>query len=205
MLRSLPNLISLLRMILVWPVVVLLLREQYGVALLVFTVAGASDGLDGFLAKRFGWKTRLGAILDPLADKLLLISCYLTLTWLTLSGKGPGIPVWLTATVIARDLVIVFGGLGYHLFVGRFDPAPSALSKLNTLAQITLVLAVMLQQSVLPLPSWMLTGLVYLVLVTTVASGLHYVVTWGWRAVGAGRGSGVGQALPDPGDERAKG
>jgi cardiolipin synthase len=181
MLRSLPNLISLLRILLVVPIVLLMLRQEYGAALLLFFLAGMSDGLDGFLAKRYGWKTRLGAILDPIADKLLLVSSYLALTWLGL------IPVWLTAMIIARDLTIVSGGLGYHLLIGPFEPAPSRISKLNTLAQLVLVVAVMFDQGVLPLYGWMLTGLVYLVLLTTVASGIHYVVIWGRRALQGGR------------------
>jgi cardiolipin synthase len=186
MLGSLPNLISLLRMLLVLPIVLFIFRQQYGIALLLFLLAGMSDGLDGFLAKRYGWKTRLGAILDPLADKLLLVSSYLALTWLGL------IPVWLTALVIARDLIIVSGGLGYRLLIGPFEPAPSRISKLNTLAQILLVVVVMFDQGVLALDAWMITGLVYLVLFTTTVSGLSYVVTWGRRALAAGRAGRAG-------------
>jgi cardiolipin synthase len=85
--------------------------------------------------------------------------------------------------IIVRDLIIVSGGLGYHLLIGPFEPAPSGISKLNTLAQLVLVVAVMFDRGVLPLYGWMLTGLVYLVLLTTVASGLHYVVIWGRRAL----------------------
>src|SRR3990172_3309285 len=102
-LKDIPNIISLLRMALVPPVVILLLNGYYGWALLVFVSAGLSDGLDGYLAKRFGWRSRLGAILDPLADKLLLVASYLTLGWL---GQ---LPLWLVAVVVGRDIVIVAG------------------------------------------------------------------------------------------------
>jgi cardiolipin synthase len=149
--------------------------------LLLFTVAGLSDGADGYLAKRYGWHSRVGAILDPLADKLLLTLSYLTLTWLSL------IPLWLTAAVILRDLLIVAGALSYHLLIGRFELAPSRLSKANTLLQIVLVVAVMLQQTFEPMPGWTITALVYLVLATTVLSGAHYVMVWSRQAIRAGR------------------
>jgi cardiolipin synthase len=181
MLRHLPNLLTLLRIALVLPVVVLLLREKYGTALLLFTIAGLSDGLDGYLAKRFDWKSRLGAILDPLADKALLVSSYLALAWLG------AIPVWLAVAVVTRDVIIVLGGLAYHMLVGRLQLAPANISRLNTLAQLLLVVVVMLDRSIAPLPHWVVAALIYLVLLTTIASGLNYVVVWGQRALVEGR------------------
>jgi cardiolipin synthase len=184
-LGHLPNAISLLRMVLVWPTLWALLDDRYGLALILFAVSGASDGLDGYLAKRYGWTTRLGAILDPLADKTLLVGTYVTLAWLG------AIPVWLTAVVVARDVVIVTGAVGYHLVVGRFDLAPSWLSKLNTLGQLVLVIAVMAHHGLFPLPEALVDLLVYGVLVTTVLSGADYVFTWGRRAWLAGRRGGT--------------
>lgn len=178
-LSLIPNIISVLRMLLVPPVVVLLLNGRYGVALLLFVIAGLSDALDGYLAKHCGWTSRLGAILDPLADKLLLVSSYLTLGWL---GH---LPIWLVALVAVRDLVIVGGGVAYHFKVSRFEPAPTVLSKLNTLAQILLIVSVLFAQGVWPLPAWVPSGLMYVVLITTVVSGLSYVWTWGIRALRA--------------------
>lgn len=183
MLRHLPNLLTLLRIALVFPVVVLLLHEKYGTALLLFVIAGLSDGLDGYLAKRFDWKSRLGAILDPLADKVLLVSSYLALASLR------AIPVWLAVTVVARDVIIVLGGVTYHLLVGRFQLHPTNVSKLNTLAQLLLVVVVMLDRSIAPLPHWVVAALIYLVLLTTIASGLNYVMVWGQRALAEGRAS----------------
>ncbi|MDE2089174.1 MAG: CDP-alcohol phosphatidyltransferase family protein, partial [Gammaproteobacteria bacterium] len=107
--RDLPNLISVLRMLLVLPVVALLMTEHYREALLLFGLAGLSDALDGFLAKRYGWTSRLGAVLDPLADKILLVSSYIALGWLRL------LPLWLVAAVIVRDLVIVIGAAVYWI------------------------------------------------------------------------------------------
>ena len=84
--RDIPNIITALRFLLVPPVVILLLQERFTAALIVFGVAGLSDGLDGFLARRFDWRSRLGGIMDPLADKLLVVSSFVTLGWLGLMG-----------------------------------------------------------------------------------------------------------------------
>ena len=108
-------------MVLVWPIVNALVTDRYVLALVLVAVAGISDGLDGFLAKRFDWRSRLGGLLDPLADKLLLVSTFVTLTFMTL------VPVWLTAVVIIRDFVIVSGGLFYQAVVRvRCSPSPAA-------------------------------------------------------------------------------
>ena len=135
--RDIPNVITAFRFLLVAPVVVLLLQERFTAALIVFGVAGFSDGLDGFLAKRYNWRSRLGGIMDPLADKLLLVSSFVTLGWLGL------IPAWLVLLVILRDLVIVAGAAFYHLRIEQFEAEPSIASKLNTATQILLVLAVL--------------------------------------------------------------
>ena len=174
---DIPNIITVFRFLLVPPLVWLLLNHHYGVALIVFGIAGFSDGLDGFLAHRYGWSSRLGAMMDPLADKLLLVSSFVTLGWLGL------IPLWLVAAVILRDLIIVVGALVYHWFVEYLDTAyPTLVSKLNTFAQIILVLAVMFSASIQPLPERWLEILMYSVLVTTIWSGLDYVWVWGRRA-----------------------
>ena len=174
--KDIPNLISLARIILVLPVALLLLREQYGWALLLFFIAGVSDGLDGYLAKHFGWRSRLGSILDPVADKMLLVTSYLCLAWVGL------IPLWLVALVMGRDVVIVLGALAFHWLVGRYEMAPTWISKLNTVLQITLVLALVLSNGLYTLPEALLLGLVYGACLTTVMSGLDYVWTWGRKA-----------------------
>jgi cardiolipin synthase len=178
-LNQIPNGVSVLRILLVPPLVVILLAEQYALALLLFAVAGASDGLDGYLAKRFSWQSRLGAILDPLADKLLLVFSYLSLGWL---GE---IPAWLVIVVVLRDAAIVAGGLAYHYLIGYFELTPTRLSKLNTLVQIVLIIAILFTHSVLTLPAWVIEALVYTVLVTTVGSGMSYIWIWGVRALKA--------------------
>jgi cardiolipin synthase len=171
-LSHLPNLITLARIALV-PVLILLLKEQnYAAGLLVFVIAGASDALDGFLAKRLNVQSRLGAILDPVADKLLLVSTYVMLTLL---GH---IPFWLVLVVAFRDLLIVGGYVLYTSHAGPVKMRPSILSKLNTLMQIALATLVLAQQAAgLDWPL-MVDALVIAVLVSTVASGAHYLWSW---------------------------
>ena len=173
---DIPNIITLFRFLLVPPVVLLLLDERFGLALLLFGVAGFSDALDGYLAKRFNWSSRLGALLDPLADKLLLVSSFITLGWLN------QIPLWLVGVVILRDLVIVSGALVYHYRIERLEAEPSMVSKLNTFTQILLVLAVMFSAAVQALPYLWMDVLLYSVLVTTLWSGIDYVWRWSRRA-----------------------
>ena len=164
---DIPNIITVFRFLLVPPVVLLLLDGRFGLALLMFGVAGFSDGLDGYLAKRFNWSSRLGALMDPLADKL---------GWLN------QIPLWLVGVVILRDLVIIGGALVYHFRIERLEAEPSMLSKLNTVAQILLVLAVMFSAAVQALPYLWMDVLLYSVLVTTLWSGMDYVWRWSRRA-----------------------
>ena len=178
--RDIPNIITALRFLLVPPVVILLLQERFTAALIVFGVAGLSDGLDGFLARRFDWRSRLGGIMDPLADKLLVVSSFVTLGWLGL------IPAWLVLLVILRDLVIIAGATFYHMRIEQFDAEPSVASKLNTAAQVLLVLAVLYSSGIQALPVMLMDVLLYGVLVTTLWSGFDYAWTWGRRAMQRG-------------------
>ncbi|VAX05419.1 CDP-diacylglycerol--glycerol-3-phosphate 3-phosphatidyltransferase [hydrothermal vent metagenome] len=173
--RDIPNLISILRMLITIPVVWMLLLEQYGIALVLFAVAGFSDGLDGFLAKSYGWESRMGGILDPLADKILLVSCFFALGWLEL------VPYWLVVVVFFRDLLIAAGCTAYHFQVSRLDAVPSLASKLNTLVQIMLVLLVVLDQVFAVLPSGLLVGLIWITFTTTIFSGVGYAWVWSRR------------------------
>lgn len=175
--RDIPNLLSVLRIILIVPVVWLLLDGAYGWALLVFAVAGFTDGLDGYLAARYGWRSPLGGILDPLADKVLLVSSFITLALVGLA------PWWLVVLVLARDVVIVAGALAYHFLIGGFAAAPTILSKINTVVQILFVLFIVADaaQPFLGVTGrqvlWLVTGL------TTLVSGAHYVVSWSRKAL----------------------
>jgi cardiolipin synthase len=169
---QLPNLITTLR-IAAAPVLILLLKdEEYGAALALFVAAGISDGLDGLIAKRLNYMSRLGAILDPVADKLMLVSTYVMLAWL---GQ---LPFWLVLAVVSRDALIVGGYLVYTTLYGQVEMRPSIFSKLNTIAQIALVAAVLVQAAGLAAFPWFIAGLVWMVLTTTVGSGLHYLWVW---------------------------
>ena len=127
--HHIPNLITSLRIVLVAPFLWLLLEARYGAALLLFAIAGISDALDGFLAKHYGWTSELGGILDPIADKLLLLGAILTLGWLN------ELPIWLVVLILARDILIVGGAISYHFVIAPFQAAPLMISKLNTLMQ----------------------------------------------------------------------
>ncbi|MFO1351331.1 MAG: CDP-alcohol phosphatidyltransferase family protein [Gammaproteobacteria bacterium] len=170
--RYLPNLITALRVLLVAPILWCVLREYYAAAALLFLVAGLSDALDGWLAKRFDWGSWLGGVLDPLADKLLLVGMFLVLGW-----QGD-LPVWLVALVIARDLIIVIGAIAYYFIVAPFTAAPLLISKLNTLVQLLLILAVVASKSLIVLPTGVISALIALTTVTVAISGGAYV--WGW-------------------------
>lgn len=175
-LSDIPNIITLIRLLLVIPVVSALLANNFLLALILFAIAGFSDALDGFLAKRYHWESRLGSIIDPLADKLLLVASFATLAWQNL------IPTWLLWLVLARDVIIVLGGMLYHYKIGRFTLLPLWSSKINTALQIMLVLIVILEQlwfsQLAPISSIM----VWLVLASVINSGSEYIIVWGLRA-----------------------
>lgn len=170
--RHLPNLISLSRILLVWPVMNAILMQDFRRAIVWFTIAGLSDGLDGFLARHFGWQSRLGSYLDPVADKLLLGSSFIGLSMLDL------LPAWLAVLVVLRDLVIFLGVVASYFLRAPFDAQPSALSKLNTLCQLLLVFSILLTPGIWPIPDVLIQSLIGLVTLTTLASGAGYVHTW---------------------------
>ena len=180
-LRQLPNVITLVRMGLVGPMVGLLAVRDYRIAFLVFVLAAGSDALDGLLAKRFGWTSRFGAIADPLADKLLMLSCYFMLAW------NRELSWWLFGLVLARDLVIVGGALVYHYRYEPVEMAPTYLSKCNTLLQILLIVALVFSLGWWPMPTGLILALTVGVVLSTLASGADYVWRWSHLAAQAQR------------------
>jgi len=170
-----PNLITLLRLWLVPAVVIALWQQKPGWALILFAVAGIADGLDGWLARRLQQRTELGARLDPIADKALLVA-----TWsvLMLMQKAP---FWLWALIVARDLWILLGAWLYERLIDRLQIAPSWLSKWTTAFQIVAGLA-LIANDLGPLPPALLELLLAITAVLTIASGVHYTWVWGRRA-----------------------
>jgi cardiolipin synthase len=185
--NQLPNAITVARMVMALPLLWLLMNAAWRPALAVAVVAGLSDGLDGLLAKRYGWQSELGGLLDPLADKLLMSVCFFGLWWSDL------LPTWLVALVLGRDVVIVAGAMVWRRTLGPFTAAPTQLSKLNTLLQIVLVAAVLADaafagslpagagRSTGPLPLVWLQALLLACAALTTASGVDYVVRYGAR------------------------
>ncbi len=174
--HHLPNIICLLRMALIWPIVARLNAGQPVIALGLFAAAAVSDGVDGYLAKRFNWVSELGKILDPVADKLLLVVVFVASTWLGL------IPWWLTAAVVARDVLIGLGALTFRVWFGPLRGRPTVLSKVNTGAQLAYVTLVLLEAAAAVPPHEVIDAFGLITLATTVASGLHYVLTFTHRA-----------------------
>jgi len=170
--HQIPNLLTLARIAAV-PVLILFLYEgRYGAALAVFVLAGITDGLDGWIAKRFKCVTRLGSILDPLADKILIVSTYVMLV---LAGD---LPFWLILLIGFRDLGIIAGVLVLNTLNGHVQMQPSLLSKVNTFLQISLVILVMVERIGLIVLGPAAEILLWFVAVTTVASAIHYVYFW---------------------------
>jgi cardiolipin synthase (CMP-forming) len=176
-LRQIPNIITSIRILLVVPIAVALLNHRLGVAIALFGVAALSDAADGFLAKRFGWQSELGAVLDPLADKLLMATAFVILAYLKL------VPLWLMVAAIARDVIIVAGALLYRCFLGPLTVRPSVVSKFNTLCQAAFILAVVGREGFSVPPEWVSILLGALMFVTVMISGVDYVLIYGRRAL----------------------
>jgi len=173
--HQLPNSITIIRIVLVFPVLWCLLTQRYDVALILFAIAGFSDGLDGYLARRFHWQSRFGEIADPLADKFMLVSAFTCLWW------DGWVPFWLFGVVVLRDTFIVAGALFYHWRVRRVAMSPTIVSKINTFCQILLILALMFHAGVQALPEEVVDAGLVAVFVTTLLTGLDYGWAWSWK------------------------
>jgi cardiolipin synthase len=181
MLRYLPNGLTVLRLLLALPLGVFILRENYACALGIGVLAGLSDALDGFAARRLGALSRFGAALDPIADKILITVTFVCLVQVDL------VPWYLAAVVIARDLVIVAGAACFYTLVGPFEFAASRLSKANMCIQIGFCVLVLLTQTVESIPPTAIAVGATLVLVAAVASGMDYVIAWSRKAIASRR------------------
>ena len=180
-LRFIPNALCILRMLLLAPVIWLLMHGEFRLTLWVFAFAAVTDGLDGFIAKRCGWTSELGKILDPLADKILLVGVFITLAVMGL------VPAWLAAVAVGRDVVITAGAIMYNWLYGYPNGQPTLASKINTLCQIVFLLLLVAANAAGRVPQKAVLVLGALVFVTTVISGLDYVITYTRKAVEASR------------------
>ena len=167
---GLPNWLTILRILLIPVFVTLLVYRRAGWALLVFCLASLTDLLDGYIARSQGRQTRLGAFLDPMADKLLLTSGFVTLTWLKV------IPFWITAVVVSRDVVLSLGVLIIHVAGGTVHPAPTWIGKMSTVFQMLTVLAAMASVYFQLVPAGVTKLLAWVTAAFTITSGLQYLV-----------------------------
>lgn len=181
-LRNAANALTLLRLLLAPAVVYALVIGAFDAALWTFLAASLSDGVDGYIARRFHQRSHLGAVLDPLADKLLILGTVLALAWIAL------LPVWLAVLIAARDAIIIAGAVSYRVLLGTLELAPTWLGKASAFAQFTLVVLTLFNLAgyfEIPPPARSLFFAAVALL--TVASGLQYVWIWGRKAVERGR------------------
>ncbi len=165
---TLANRLTILRILMTPVIIVLLLYREIGAAFGMFLLAGVTDGLDGFFARRRGQRTALGMVLDPLADKLLLMSAVVVLT------KLKELPSWFAIIVVSRDLILIGGALILYMFIGKVSLPPSWLGKLTTVLQIVTVLVGMLD-NFFPVLGAKIMPIAVAALLCTVGSGLDYV------------------------------
>lgn len=173
---NVPNAITLARFALVPALAWTLLRHEHGLAFALFVASALSDVADGLIARHWNLRTRFGAIADPLADKLTM----LTVT-LLLAAQG-ALPWWFAAAVVLRDALIVGGALAYHLWIGHVEMTPTVLSKLNTGLEFVLLAGVLAIGAGLVDDGAWRDALLALTLATIVLSGAHYVLAWSRKA-----------------------
>lgn len=177
MLRYLPNLLTILRCILIIPFVVCFLSRNYATAFYIFLCAGLTDGLDGWCARQFHWESYIGLILDPIADKILIVISFVLLAWVDV------MPWWLIELVLFRDMSILLGVVAwYHVMQRQLVFKPSRLSKTNTLIEFVLISSILWQLSWGGVPKMLHWSLIALVAVTTTGSYVEYMWLWAKRA-----------------------
>jgi cardiolipin synthase len=177
MLHYLPNCLTFSRLLLALPLGVLILRENYNWALGIGILAGLTDALDGFFARRFNALSRFGAILDPIADKTLITVSFLCLAQVTL------IPWYLAIAVITRDIIIIAGAACYYKFIGPFEFSATTLSKINMVVQVAFCTLVLLSQVIPGIPPETIIIATAAVLFIAAASGFDYIMSWTIKAI----------------------
>jgi cardiolipin synthase (CMP-forming) len=180
---TIANLITILRFILVPGIIVAMLQERWDWALIGFLVAGISDGVDGFVARHFNQRSKLGAYLDPMADKLLLVCVFVVL------GFMHQLPLWLVVAVVSRDALIVCAVLLSTVMSHPVEVRPLMVSKINTTVQIILAAVVLAELTFAKDFGPVRPALIFLTGLLTVASAAAYLVTWLRHMSGYGEGT----------------
>ncbi|PWY56641.1 phosphatidylglycerophosphate synthase [Legionella qingyii] len=176
-LKHIPNALTLLRLILIAPFLFYLYNHEYVIAFYLFIFAGLSDGLDGFLARSFNWQSFFGSFVDPLADKLLIASSFISLALIGV------LPWWLVILVFLRDVTISLGVVAWYQFVRRkLDFQPTLLSKINTALQLILVTSCLFELAYFEFSPYLLNVLIILTTFTTAITYIDYIWTWGRKA-----------------------
>ena len=176
--KNIPNLLTGIRLLLIPLLIYLLLTRHFDYSLYLIIVMGLTDAVDGWLAKKLDCVSRFGGFFDPVCDKVMLVSATITLAYMGL------LPLWLVALIVARDLIIVVGGLAYYICISEFRAHPSMLSKINTFFQLLLAVIVIYSQiNIVPM-QW-IEWLIFIVALTTFLSGVAYIITWGRSAMRA--------------------
>ncbi|MCB1601027.1 MAG: CDP-alcohol phosphatidyltransferase family protein [Lysobacterales bacterium] len=175
-LRHLPNALSLLRLLMAVPIALLVVYDESVLAMALFIAAGATDGIDGWLAKRYRWQSQLGGWLDPLADKALVLSVCIALT-----AHGD-LPYWLLGLIAIRDLVIVSGAVAFHFNYAPLHAAPTIVGKITTAALLLLVVLLLWQNVNAQIPSWLVETLTLACAGLLLVSGVDYVRRWSVKA-----------------------
>lgn len=176
-LSLLPNMITLARLLAVPVTVYLMLQSEFTAAFWLFVAAGVSDAADGYLAKRFNAVSTIGSYLDPLADKTLLVSVFISL------GFMGHVAQWLVILIVFRDLLIIGGALLYHTLTQSLEMRPLFVSKINTTMQIALAGVVLADLGLAWDLGAFLPFFLYATAATTLISGAAYIAKWGWLAV----------------------
>lgn len=177
MLKHIPNTLTLLRLVMIIPFLMLLSRQDYVLAFYLYLFAGFTDGLDGGIARCYNWQSAFGSFIDPLADKLLVACSFISLAFIG------SLPWWLVALVFMRDLTISFGVMAWYWFVQReLDFKPTLISKLNTALQLVLVTLCLFELAFFKFSGNWVHILIGLTAVTTSVTYINYVWTWGRKA-----------------------
>jgi len=172
-LKHIPNALTLIRFALIAPFLIYLNQKEYVSAFIAFVMAGFTDGLDGWMARYFNWQTFFGSFVDPIADKLLVVSSFISLALLG------ALPWWLVILVFLRDLSISFGIIAWYYFIARkLDFKPTLLSKFNTTFQLSLVTLCLYQLAFYQLPDWTISLLIGLTATTTCITYVDYMLAW---------------------------